>query len=937
MTGLLVFLFFASGASALLFQTLWFRQAGLMLGNSVWATALVTASFMGGLALGSAIAGRRGAAWRHPVRVYGALEAAIGLTGLGLVLALPRLTAAFAPFLGSLGGETTLLNLARLGIAFALLLIPATAMGATLPALVLALSSTQTGFSRVIGTLYGWNTLGAVAGALAGELVLVESLGMTGTAFVAASLNGIAVVASLWLSKRVPGTIEIPTTRDAPAFLAGRVRRLQVAAFVAGGLLLSLEVVWFRLIQLFVMATSLSFAMMLAVVLSGIGVGGLLTSRLVLKDADAVRWLPATALGAGCLTAWTYSALRDVLDRLGPAQLMNPVELLQVAAVLMFPTSLLSGALFTMTGTALRSAGMHPTRAAGSLASANTIGAMLGSILTSLFLLPRLGMENSVALLSALYLLVALASLDLPAVRAHRMAAMTAVIALGAHLSLLAFFPFGLMKRHYAARPVAPYLQQGSRVVAYREAVTETISYLRREGFAGPTFNLVTNAYSMSGTGFHASRYMSLYVHWPVAVHPRPRHALLISYGVGLTARALTRTKEFETIDVVDISKDILEMGRIVFEEPGTFPLDDPRVRVHVEDGRFFLLAGERKFDVITAEPPPPKAAGIVNLYSKEYFELIRRRLAAGGVTTYWLPVYQMSSEEAKAIVRGFCDVFEDCSLWAGIGLEWMLVGTNGALGPVSEERFAAQWSDPVVGPALRAIGLDTPESLGATFLGDAPILKEMTSRVLPLEDDHPLRISPRTPPTIDPFYAAFMASTPLSSAFRSSELTRRLWPPGLRERTAAAIGSQRGIEVFRARRLIGIGTLLEDLDAVLASDASTTAVLSLFLLSDAEAKAARDAASRGLRDPSISQALGLFALAERDYAGASGHLAGVAEAGGVQVQHQLWLLALGLSGKRAEAVAAATTALATARDPATRAEFEWLVRRFSPGYPRDR
>ena len=133
-----------------------------------------------------------------------------------------------------------------------------------------------------------------------------------------------------------------------------------------------------------------------------------------------------------------------------------------------------------------------------------------------------------------------------------------------------------------------------------------------------------------------------------------------------------------------------------------------------------------------------------MNLYSREYFRLMRERLAEGGIASYWLPVLHLDPREAFAVTRGFCDVFEDCSLWTGFGHEWMLVGTRGARGPVSGERFARQWSDPVVAPRLRAAGLDSPSQLGATFLADAGTLATLTAGVAPLVDDYPHRLDPR-------------------------------------------------------------------------------------------------------------------------------------------------------------------------------------------------
>jgi len=215
MTTILTAVFFLSGAAALLFETLWFRQAGLMLGNSVWASSLVTASFMAGLALGNFFAGRRGGALRRPVGAYALLEVVIAVTGVCLVLLFPLLAPLLAPALRAASGHPALLTFLRLALAFVLMLIPATAMGATLPLLVRALTARQADFGRAMGSLYGWNTLGAVAGALGGEMVLVQALGIRGTALTAASLNLLAALGAAWV---VRGTLDpVPEPAPSPA------------------------------------------------------------------------------------------------------------------------------------------------------------------------------------------------------------------------------------------------------------------------------------------------------------------------------------------------------------------------------------------------------------------------------------------------------------------------------------------------------------------------------------------------------------------------------------------------------------------------------------------------------------------------------------------------------------------------------------------------
>ena len=375
---------------------------------------------------------------------------------------------------------------------------------------------------------------------------------------------------------------------------------------------------------------------------------------------------------------------------------------------------------------------------------ANTVGAASGALLCGFLLLPALGIERSLFLLAGLYLVVGLLFLPTRLLPGRRVGA-GAALAAGLLLAALLLFPFGLMTRQFVPRIVARWANEAYHLVAYEEGLGESVMIARRDSFGRPeAYWLITNGLLTSGTTDVGRRFMALYVWWPVAVHPGPRSALQISYGLGTTSRALVETRELERIDVVDTSTAVLRLSALAQESPAANPLRDPRVRVHVEDGRFFLLTTKRRYDIITADPPPPRAAGISSLYSREYFELVRSRLADGGITTYWLPAHQLEPREARAIIAGFCAAFSDCSLWTGHGLEWILIGTRGARGPVRAERFSAQWRDPVVSRRLVEAGFDDPSQLGATFLADAKALRELVAGALPLDDDHPERLSDR-------------------------------------------------------------------------------------------------------------------------------------------------------------------------------------------------
>jgi predicted membrane-bound spermidine synthase len=850
-----VLMVLASGAAALTFETLWFRLAALMLGSSVWASSLVLAAFMAGLAIGNAFAARAAAGWRRPLRAYAALEIAVALLATAVVWTIPSLTAALAPLLGARIETPLALNALRLVVAFGLLVVPAAAMGATLPALVQALGRRAESFGTLLGRLYGWNTAGALCGALLGELVLIERFGLRGTALAAAALDLLAAALALRLDGRLGPLAAEPAPAATPVATA-RGRRFLAAAALAGALLLALEVVWFRCLSLRVLGTARSFAAMLAVVLAGIALGGLVAGRWCARRADAPEHASALACLAGGFVVASYAMLGIPTGH----YLSRLPEIVASASLLMLPTCVISGMLFVFVAGRLEVDVPDRPRAAGLLTLANTLGSATGALLAGFVLLPRLGVEGALLVLAVAY--AGVAALLLSKGRAAKRLAALAALALAV---TLAVFPRGLGLRSMQAVALR-FAGDGSTVLAAREGRLETLVYLRREAWGAPYYDwLLTNGFSMAGTNPGSQRYMKLFVYWPLALRPEAKSALLVCFGVGNSASALVHAPELESIDVVDISPDVIEMSGLLYP-PAEHPLRDPRVRVHVEDGRFFLQTTTRRFDLITAEPPPPKNAGVVNLYSREYFALVRRHLNPGGIATHWLPVYQLSAADGRAVVAAFCSVFEDCSLWSGRGLEFMLAGTNGLERAPSEAGFTRAWSRPANRSELADIGFETPELLSATFLADAEGLRAFAAGQPPVDDDHPLRLSSRPEYGIAPAFTDLLEAGPARERFARSAWIERLWPAGVRSRTLDAFW----VEDI-ANRLFG-GTLQDRIGSVRRLLRETDLQALPLLLLDStprELRLAEAAATRGEQDPIVPYVRGLGALTRRDYAAA--------------------------------------------------------------------
>jgi predicted membrane-bound spermidine synthase len=767
----------------------------------------------------------------------------------------------------------------------------------------------------VLGRLYGWNTLGAVAGALAVELVLIARLGITGSAWFAALLDLAAAAIALSLSRRLDAAPPIlgaavharPERVDASRRESSPASRLAwralTCAFLAGGTLLALEVVWFRFLSLFVINSTLAVSLMLGAVLAAIGIGGLIASTWLKGRPDAPASVAAVALAAACATALSYEGFQFLTSGTQTAEWHR---ILWFACALTVPTALLSGVLFPLLGEMLERDLSGPTRTAGWLTLANTAGAMCGPVVATFVLLPALGMERALFALTASYAAIALVSMSARRLRlSHASGRLTAAAALAA-VAIAVRFPFGLMAGEYFPRSARPYAADGSRIVATREGPTETTFLLAQEWLGAPTYQrLVTNGFSMSATDLAGARYMRYFVYWPMLLHQSPlRRVLVISYGVGRTAGAATDVDSVESIDVVDISRDVVAMSDVIYR-PDEHPLRDRRVRLHIEDGRHFLQATGERFDLITGEPPPPLTPGTVNLYTREFFQLIRDRLADGGVATYWLPVARRGEYELAPIIRSFCEVFEDCSLWNGTVFDWMLVGTRGLSGSRPEARFADAWNHPTLAPRLREIGFELPEQIGATFLGDADYLRTLAADAPSLTDDFPYRLLPGFTRSVRAdsshqldrarrLFQTVVDTARARRAFAASPLIRRLWPDALAARTLPFFDHQRAINRLMAE---GANPLrhIEEVHALLTKTALRRLPLWELGSNDVVQRIADE------RDDGTGRAeymLGVRGLVARDYRGAAEYFAG-AERRGLQVptSRPLQAYALALAG----------------------------------------
>lgn len=780
---------FLSGCSALIFQTLWLRLSGLAFGNSVWSAALILSSFMAGLGLGSAIAASSQLRRVRPLRLYAALELVVALFGCTIVFGLPLVGEWMRPVFQMLWEHHALLNALRFFVSFLILLVPTTAMGLTLPVLLDDEFLRQHEFGRALGILYGANTLGAVAGALLGEGLLIGAFGLWGTSITAGALNCVAALAAWSLSSLSGRTGATEQTSPRPWGVGYQIPwRLLSVSFGAGAILLALEVVWFRFLRLYVASSPTAFAVMLAVVLAGIGLGGLAAGAIHRRAGRSDQFLPILLLLSAICALVCYVWFPIPALRAGEENFFFESwrDVAMLSLPLMFPGAFLSGMLFPAVVSRVESVVGNRMTSTGITTLFNTAGAAAGPLLATFVFLPHVGFQKTLIICAVGYALLAV--LATGPLRWSALRPLTVTLVLG-FVVALALFPYRRDEAHFAnAR--REYESAGLQLVRKIEGTSDTYQLLRRDFLGAPYYyRLLTDAFSMSATNPRSQRYMRLFAYLPQVLRPDAEDALLICFGLGQTADALTRDARLKRIDIVDISREVFSLADAYFSGTNPNPLRDARVHAFVQDGRFFLQATPRRYDIITGEPPPPKVAGAVNLYTEQFFALMKSRLKEDGVATFWLPIYQLKVSETKAILRAFHNAFPNASVWASADEEWIMTGINGPGQKLTEEDVRRLWSDAGQRADLARIGVEVPEQIGALFLMDADEIDRATESVPPLTDIYPKRLGDESGDLEEThnFATNYLEAAEATRRFRASKLINHIWPETMKQGVEAA------------------------------------------------------------------------------------------------------------------------------------------------------
>ena len=665
----ILLLFFVSGGCTLVFQVVWVRMLVPVFGMSVFAVSTVLTVFMAGLALGSWWFGRLIDRGGRALRVYAWLELGIGLFALVFPLILARLDVLYTFFYRQTGGNDYAFALVRFVICFAVLLVPTTLMGGTLPVLSKFVVRRMERAGRRIGALYAVNTFGATVGCAAAAYVLLEQFGTRGTTYVAAAGNLLVAAIAFGLGRKQARSAESTRVGDDPpsgtegvATSPAMARRVLWAFALSGFAALGYEVVWTRLLTIVLNITTIqSVSTILITFLFGLAFGSAVGSWFV----DRVKALPALfgcielALGLfGLISVAAFSAAPAILDSLGsmPAWWGHMLRLFAVAFGVMLVPTFLMGMLFPVASRIYVASLRNLGTGVGTVYAANTTGAIFGAFAAGFVLIPLVGTQVSVFLFAGLNIVVG--TLILLASPEPRLSGKLAVLG---GLVLPALLTAVLLPANYLVE-VLRASEPGSTLIFHDEDTGGTVTV---HGFPDGLRLLKVNGAGEVPTDRASIRTFRLLGNLPMLLHPDPQEVLVIAFGGGITLGAveLHQPRRLDCVEVVpgvfEASRHFARYNRRVFER-----LDRPPFEVVVDDGRNHVLRTDRRYDVIISDATHPGTADSWILYTEEFYRLSRDRLGTGGMMAQWLPLHGLSVEDHKIILRTFRQVFPHATLW---------------------------------------------------------------------------------------------------------------------------------------------------------------------------------------------------------------------------------------------------------------------------------
>lgn len=755
--------FFLSGVCGLIYEIIWIRLLRLVMGNTVFSVSTVLTAFMGGLALGSYIAGRLIDRRGHPLRIYGILEGLIGL----YCIAIPGIIAATQPLYRVLyqNVQTSFLlfSLLRFLICGGILLVPTTLMGATLPVLSKHFVHRAEQLGWTVGKLYAINTFGAVIGAAGTGFILIPALGVQRTLYAAVAINIAIALSVLLMVRRTSVPVAAPegaSQSSAPQQERGTFSipsGLLLLGFSLAGLASMIyEVAWTRILALVIGSSVYAFSLMLTAFIFGIGLGSIVFSRWIDRRKNLLLGFALIEIVIGLSALLFVPVLGQlpvlfvrIIVRYSPHfALLHLIEFGIIFLLMLVPTTMMGVAFPLISKIYTRHLGQIG-RSIGSVYSANTLGGILGSFMGGFILVPWLGIQTTIFVAVSVNLLLGIGLLlgnrlvpfwkrGAAAMILFAVALYTAYVIPPWDRMLLTSAPYLYAYKYEKGatgqrESIAEVMKERRNILYHEEGVTTTVTVTH----AGDEIFLKVNG-KTDASSKKDLRTQSLLSHLPLLLHPDPRDVLLIGLGSGISLGAAEQHRDIESIECVEISPEVVEASRF-FDHVNHQARQDPRARIIVEDGRNHIALTSKQYDVMISQPSNLWISGMADLFTADFFTLCRKHLKKGGLMGQWVQAYLMSKRDFQSVIRTFSSVFPNVSLWEShAGEDYFLIGSVSEL-PLNVRTLEQRMAEEDVRRDLARINIPDAPTLLSSMVTAGPGVFHLADHVPIHTDDNAL------------------------------------------------------------------------------------------------------------------------------------------------------------------------------------------------------
>ena len=729
---IVVVFFVITGATGLIYQITWFKYLALFLGNTTYAQMIVLSAFLGGLAIGNYIFGKKADAIKNPLKFYALFELSIGL----YCLAYPTLSFLFGDVFINIAsafntsGQNVVFNTARLLLSSLLLFVPTIAMGGTLPVLSKFYIENVESTRKDLGTLYFLNSFGAVWGIIFAGFQLIELIGLNGTIYSAAIINVAIGLTALFLSKYASTPVEINDkikAVDEPKETSPTALKVVIlVAGLSGMAALIYEMVWTRLFINIFGSSTYAFSIMLLVFISGITLGGFLISQKMFAKFDKYKFvalLQVMIAGSTILVLTLYERLPYFLWKASSYfvkteetfSMFLTLEFLICFLILFVPT-IVMGMTLPLIASIVAESNRKIGLAVGNVFAVNTLGTVVGVILTGLVFIPLLGIKGSfeigitINVIAAVLIILTYFGFE----KIKRWG--YSVAAVGVLVIYLIAVPqwnvnaslYGVFKSLQKEPPASfdEYLQTRGDfdVLFYKEGIDANVA-VTESGYPVKQKRLIING-KPDASSVTDMPTQILLGQIPMILHKDAKNVFVVGFGSGVTIGSVL-LHPIEKVICAEISDEVIEAGKFFAEENHNC-MDDERFKIYNEDALTLLKLSDTDYDVIISEPSNPWIAGIGNLFSQEYFELCRSKLNQNGIMVQWFHLYESQDDVVKLVLSTFSKVFPNCQVWSGVANDIIIVGYKNNYDndfPNIEQKFENQ----LVKNELEKIGIENP------------------------------------------------------------------------------------------------------------------------------------------------------------------------------------------------------------------------------------